>query len=254
MKRRKFNRPITSTLSRLGFLLNRDLYIYIIDILYEKTTEITTIWQWRTKKRNVKFYLQIRYSQAMYSNNTFFLFYFLLFVTSKRKIQLDPSNFIITFSPTCTKSSVYPKITSSSSPLRSRRPPPSRCAAWAVREWSTGMSPDQTYRLIEQPFWTMKRNKFNEADGACRAGPAGAWKSGRRTKLSSNVARFKKERKKERGRERKKRRGRGGDEARRFETILSNGRSRFVDALHEVTLPESFSSIRENNSFEQREM
>lgn len=100
----------------------------------------------------------------------------------------------------------------------------------------------------------MKRNKFNEADGACRAGPAGAWKSGRRTKLSSNVARFKKERKKERGRERKKRRGRGGDEARRFETILSNGRSRFVDALHEVTLPESFSSIRENNSFEQREM
>lgn len=65
---------------------------------------------------------------------------------------------------------------------------------------------------------------------------------------------LKKERKKERGRERKKRRGRGGDEARRFETILSNGRSRFVDALHEVTLPESFSSIRENNSFEQREM
>lgn len=250
MKRRKFNRPITSTLSRLGFLLNRDLYIYIIDILYEKTTEITTIWQWRTKKRNVKFYLQIRYSQAMYSNNTFFLFYLLLFVTSNTS---DPSNFIITFSPTCTKSSVYPKITSSSSPLRSRRPPPSRCAR-AVREWSTGMSPDQTYRLIEQPFWTMKRNKFNEADGACRAGPAGAWKSGRRTKLSSNVARFKKERKKERGRERKKRRGRGGDEARRFETILSNGRSRFVDALHEVTLPESFSSIRENNSFEQREM
>lgn len=111
----------------------RLIYIYIIDILYQKTTEITTIWQWRTKKRNVKFYLQIRYSQAMYSNNTFFLFYLLLFVTSKRKIQLDPSNFIITFSPTCTKSSVYPKITSSSSPLRSRRPPPSRYAR-AVRE------------------------------------------------------------------------------------------------------------------------
>lgn len=137
----------------------------------------------------------------MYSNNTFFLFYLLLFVTSKRKIQLDPSNFIITFSPTCTKSSVYPKITSSSSPLRSRRPPPSRYAR-AVREWSTGMSPDQTYRLIEQPFWTMKRNKFNEADGACRAGPAGAWKSGRRTKLSSNVARFKKGEEKREGGER----------------------------------------------------
>lgn len=253
MKRRKFNRPITSTLSRLGFLLNRDLYIYIIDILYEKTTEITTIWQWRTKKRNVKFYLQIRYSQAMYSNNTFFLFYLLLFVISKRKIHLIHPISLLHFhqlvqNPRFTQKLSAPPLPSVRGgllhlgmlePFESEAPVclPTRHTGWSsnlFEPWSATSSTKRTVRVERA------RPVLGKADVA---------RNYRRTWRG-----LKKERKKERGRERKKRRGRGGDEARRFETILSNGRSRFVDALHEVTLPESFSSIRENNSFEQREM
>lgn len=86
-------------------------------------------------------------------------------------------------------------------------------------------------------------------------GPVGAWKSGRRTKLSSNVTRFKKRRGEERREEsrRKERKdGEGHVALRQF--FLMDGVTRFVDALREVTLPESFNSIRENNSFEQREM
>lgn len=94
---------------------------------------------------------------------------------------------------------------------RESSPPSAR-----VREWSTGMSPDQTYRLIEQPFWTMKRNKFNEADGACRAGPVLG-----KADVARNYRRgavFKKQggEKRERG----KREGRDVGS----ETILSNGR------------------------------
>lgn len=48
-------------------------HIYIIDVLYQKITEITTIWQ--TKKRNMKFYFKIIYSSTW---KTFF-FSFLLF-------------------------------------------------------------------------------------------------------------------------------------------------------------------------------
>lgn len=237
MKRRKFNRPITSTLSRLGFLLNRDIYIYIIDILYQKTTEITTIWQWRTKKRNVKFYLQIRYSSSLPRErynliHPISLLHFHQLVQNPRFTQKLPAPPL----PSVRGGLLHLGMLE---PFESEAPVclPTRHTGWSsnlFEPWSATSSTKRTVRVERA------RPVLGKADVA---------RNYRRTWRG-----LKKERKKERGRERKKRRGRGGDEARRFETILSNGRSRFVDALHEVTLPESFSSIRENNSFEQREM